>query len=61
MKKVAMLLLAGILAFLGVALARYAEADDAPGGVVMGWLLILGALVVGFKGLLVARSGQPRA
>jgi membrane protein DedA with SNARE-associated domain len=32
---------------LGVKLAIYAEADDAPGGVVIGGILVLGSLVAG--------------
>lgn len=34
---------------LGVALIRYSEADDAPGGVVFGMLLIGGALALGLR------------
>ena len=34
---------------LGVALIRYSEADDAPGGVVIGLLLILGAVALGVR------------
>lgn len=56
MKKIALLLAAVVLAILGVALARYAEADDAPGGVVMGWLLVVGGLAVGLKALLPMHS-----
>ena len=33
--------------YFGVSLIRYSEADDAPGGVVIGYLLILGALLLG--------------
>jgi membrane protein DedA with SNARE-associated domain len=33
--------------YLGVSLAVYAEADDAPGGVVLGAILILGSLALG--------------
>jgi hypothetical protein len=33
--------------YLGVKLAVYAEADDAPGGVVIGVLIMLGALALG--------------
>lgn len=39
----------GIIAigvYFGVSLIRYSEADDAPGGVVIGYLLILGALLL---------------
>jgi hypothetical protein len=41
MKTVAMLLIALVMAASGVALACYA--DDAPGGVVIGWVLVAGA------------------
>jgi hypothetical protein len=34
---------------LGVALIRYSEADDAPGGVVFGMLLIGGAVALGVR------------
>ena len=34
---------------LGVALIRYSEADDAPGGVVIGTLLIGGAVALGVR------------
>jgi hypothetical protein len=40
MKTIAMLLIALVIAASGVALARYAEADDSPGGVVIGWVLV---------------------
>ena len=56
MKKIALLLAAVVLAISGVALARYAEADDAPGGVVVGWLLVFGGLAVGLKALLPMNS-----
>lgn len=36
-------------AFAGVLLMRYSEADDAPGGVVLGALIVLAGLVVGFR------------
>jgi hypothetical protein len=39
------------LAVGGVALARYAEADDAPGGVVIGWVLVIGAVALGVRAL----------
>lgn len=35
--------------YLGVSLIRYSEADDAPGGVVLGFLLIGGALLLGVR------------
>ncbi len=40
----------GIIAlgvYFGVSLIRYSEADDAPGGVVIGMLLMLGAIALG--------------
>ena len=43
------LVLALGLVALGVALIRYSEADDAPGGVVLGMLLIGGAVVLGVR------------
>lgn len=52
MKTIAMLLMALVIAASGVTLARYAEADDAPGGVVMGWVLIIGAVALGARALL---------
>ena len=33
--------------YLGVSLAIYAEADDAPGGVLLGMILMLGSLALG--------------
>lgn len=37
------------IAVIGVALIVYSEADDAPGGVLVGLLLIVGALVLGVR------------
>lgn len=37
------------LAALGGALAVYAEYDDSPGGVLIGFALILGAVVLGVR------------
>jgi len=37
------------IAALGVALAVYAEADDAPGGVLIGMLMVAGAFALGFR------------
>jgi hypothetical protein len=48
-RTIAMLLVALVIAAGGVALARYAEADDAPGGVVIGWVLVLGAVALGAR------------
>ena len=49
MKTIVMLLIAVALGFGGFKLARYADADDAPGGVVIGWVLVAGALALGVK------------
>ena len=49
MKRIGMLLAALALAAGGVLLARYAEADDAPGGVVIGWVLVAGAVALGAR------------
>ena len=51
-KTIAMLLIALVIAVSGVALARYAEADDSPGGVVIGWVLVAGAVALGAKAFL---------
>ena len=51
-KTIALLLIALIIAYSGVTLARYAEADDAPGGVVMGWVLVVSAVALGAKAFL---------
>jgi hypothetical protein len=52
MKRIVMLLAAVIIIAAGIALGRYAEADDAPGGVVVAALMIIGAGVLGVKGWL---------
>jgi hypothetical protein len=46
MKSFVMVTIAVGIAALGVALMRYAEADDAPGGVVFGFLMIVGAFAL---------------
>jgi hypothetical protein len=51
-RTIAMLLMALVIAYGGVALSRYAEADDAPGGVVMGWLLVVVAVALGARAFL---------
>ena len=47
MKLIATLMLALALAVGGVLLAQYAEADDAPGGVVIGAVIVIGAVAIG--------------
>ena len=49
MKTVAMLFIALVIAAGGIALARYSEADDAPGGVLIGGVLVVGAVALGVK------------
>jgi hypothetical protein len=48
-RTIAMLFIALVIAASGVALARYAEADDSPGGVVIGWVLVMGAVALGVR------------
>lgn len=55
-KTIAMLLIALVIAAGGVLLARYAEADDAPGGVVIGWVLVMGAVALGARAFLRTKS-----
>jgi hypothetical protein len=55
-RTIVLLLLALVIAASGVALARYAEADDAPGGVVIGWVLVVGAVALGASALV--RAGN---
>jgi len=51
MKRIAMLVAAVVIIGAGIALARYSEADDAPGGVVIAAVMILGAVALGVRGL----------
>jgi drug/metabolite transporter (DMT)-like permease len=46
---IAKLAIAAVIAALGVALAVYADADDSPGGVLLGILLVIGAVVFGVR------------
>jgi hypothetical protein len=39
-------------AFGGALLAMYAEADDSPGGVLIGMVIIIGAVVLGVRAVL---------
>ena len=52
MKRIVMLLAAVVIIGAAIALGRYAEADDAPGGVLIAAVMIIGALVLGVKGAL---------
>jgi hypothetical protein len=52
MKSIVMLLAAVVILATGVALARYSEADDAPGGVVIAFVLMAGAVALGVKGVI---------
>ena len=49
------LLVAVLVAALGVAVAIYAGQDDAPGGVLVGMLLIVGAVALGVRAILSRR------
>ena len=49
------LLVAVLVAALGVAVAIYAGQDDAPGGVLIGMLLIVGAVALGVRAILSRR------
>jgi len=50
------LIVAVIVAALGVAFAIYAGRDDSPGGVLLGLLLIVGAVVLGVRAIRSRRS-----
>ena len=52
MKRIGMLLAALAIASGGVLLARYAEVDDSPGGVVIGWGLVAGAVALGVRAVM---------
>ena len=56
MKKILIVLAAIVVAYAGYTLADFADADDAPGGVVIGWVLVIGAMGVALKALLPAKS-----
>jgi hypothetical protein len=55
-KTVGMLFVALVIGVSGILLGRYAEADDAPGGVVIGSVLIMGAVALGANAVLRKRS-----
>jgi hypothetical protein len=50
-KTIAILLVALIMAAGGIFLASYAEADDAPGGVLIGIVVVVGAGALGVPGV----------
>jgi hypothetical protein len=52
LRAIAIVLFAIVTAFGGFLLASYAEADDAPGAVVIGLALVVGAVVLGVKAVL---------
>jgi hypothetical protein len=52
MKRIVMLLAAVVIIVAGIALGRYSEADDAPGGVVIAAVMILGAGALAVRGFL---------
>ena len=56
MKSIAMLLIALALVVGGIALIRYAEADDAPGGVVIGGVILIGAVALGVRAFQARKS-----
>ena len=55
-KTIATLIFAVVIAGGGVLLSRYADADDSPGGVVIGWLLVIGGVALGARSLLRRKS-----
>lgn len=56
MIKTLALLVAAVMAYGGLLLARFAEADDAPGGVVIGVVIIMGAVAIGIAPFLRRRT-----
>ena len=56
-KTIVMILISAAMAYGGVALARFSEADDAPGGVVIAAVIILGAVALAAKALMRSASG----
>jgi hypothetical protein len=50
-RSIAIILIAAAIAVLGYRLARYSEADDTPGGVVIAAVMIIGAMVLGLSTL----------
>lgn len=59
--RITKLVIAVAIAALGIAAAIYADADDAPGGVLLGMLLVLGAAVLGVRAISAGNRDGPRA
>ena len=51
-KTIAMLLIALVIAYGGIALTRFADADDSPGGMVIGWVIVMVAVALGARAVL---------
>jgi len=51
-KTIAMLLIALVVAYGGIALTRFADADDSPGGMVIGWVIVVVAVALGGRAVL---------
>ena len=51
-RTIAMLLVAVVIAVSGVKLARYADADDSPGGMVVGGMIVMGAMALALAAFL---------
>ena len=51
-RTIAMLLVAVVIAVSGVKLARYADADDSPGGMVVGAVMVMGAMALALAAFL---------
>lgn len=46
-RSIALLLFALVIAFGGVMLTMFANADDSPGGMLIGWVVVGGAVFIG--------------
>ena len=57
---IAAIVIAATGIFLGVSLSRYADADDSPGGMLIGMLLVLGSLVLAIWVALHRSANRPR-
>lgn len=51
LRSIAMILIAAVIAVLAYRLARFSEADDAPGGVLIAGVMMLGAVVLVVRAL----------